>query len=634
MPLLFINTSVLNFQRCKRLFLKGCVIYIMFSNWSAVPNSANINFTNYSIAINAAGTKVFAYNSIDGNFQYSLFNGTTYTNWTPVPNLAGVVFLGSIDSSIVLHYSADGNTICAQSGLGTDSNVYYATYNGTTYTSWTPVPNQNALIFRQGVTQGGINIVISADGTNIMALSVNSDFYYSFWNGTTFTNWTSIPNNLAIGLTSIAITSRDNTKIVSYSATTQELFYALYTGSTYTNWIQIPNPTGFLFINNIQILNASADCTKVFALDDTNTPCYSLYSAGQYSPWVAVPNPNMLTFAFTFGVNCTTDGTKLYNQDNDSNYYYSVYNGVVYSSWTLLPNTNGIALLNCRINAVNNDGTKLFLTTADNSIYYSLYTNAMYSSWLLVPNAANIAFTVYTSFNTDGTIFFAKSSAPGLNSYYTTFNGTGYTNWIIIPNSLGIVFEQLYLLNNDGGTKVFSQSADTNGNYYFSQIVPTPTPTPLISDICFPAGTPVKTDQGIIAIDKINTLQHTINGKRILHITQTVSEDKYLICIEKGALGKNTPMSRTVMSKNHKILYEASMVPVERLLDLTADVKKVKYDGQLLYNILLEKHGVVQINNLICETLHPDNRVAKLYNTLLKKSVSKNRPLNQNTHVY
>ena len=69
------------------------------------------------------------------------------------------------------------------------------------------------------------------------------------------------------------------------------------------------------------------------------------------------------------------------------------------------------------------------------------------------------------------------------------------------------------------------------------------------------------------------------------------------------------------------------MVPVERLLDLTADVKKVKYDGQLLYNILLEKHGVVQINNLICETLHPDNRVAKLYNTHVKTSVSKEVPL-------
>jgi len=153
-----------------------------------------------------------------------------------------------------------------------------------------------------------------------------------------------------------------------------------------------------------------------------------------------------------------------------------------------------------------------------------------------------------------------------------------------------------------------------------------PTPTPIISDICFPAGTPVNTDQGVIAIDKINPLRHTINGKRILHITQTVSVDKYLICIEKGALGPNTPTSRTVMTKQHKILYQGALVPAERLLDFPTGVKKVKYDGQLLYNILLEQYGVVRINNLTCETLHPDNAIAKLYQHQIKCEPIRTKP--------
>ena len=155
---------------------------------------------------------------------------------------------------------------------------------------------------------------------------------------------------------------------------------------------------------------------------------------------------------------------------------------------------------------------------------------------------------------------------------------------------------------------------------------PTPTPTPIISDICFPAGTPVSTDQGVIAINNIEPLRHTINGKRILHITQTVSVDKYLICIEKGALGPNTPTSRTVMTKQHKILYQGVLVPAERLLDFPAGVKKVKYDGQLLYNILLEHYGVVRINNLTCETLHPDNAIAKLYQHQIKCEPIRTKP--------
>ena len=48
------------------------------------------------------------------------------------------------------------------------------------------------------------------------------------------------------------------------------------------------------------------------------------------------------------------------------------------------------------------------------------------------------------------------------------------------------------------------------------------------------------------------------------------------------------------------------------------NVKKVKYNGEILYNVLLEKHDKMVVNNLICETLHPENRIAKLYTYLQK----------------
>jgi len=53
----------------------------------------------------------------------------------------------------------------------------------------------------------------------------------------------------------------------------------------------------------------------------------------------------------------------------------------------------------------------------------------------------------------------------------------------------------------------------------------------IISDICFPAGTLVKTDQGDIQIETIIPEIHTINKKNIISITKTISFEKYLICL-------------------------------------------------------------------------------------------------------
>ena len=155
-------------------------------------------------------------------------------------------------------------------------------------------------------------------------------------------------------------------------------------------------------------------------------------------------------------------------------------------------------------------------------------------------------------------------------------------------------------------------------------IPPNPNPNP-ISNICFPAGTPIKTDQGLVKIEEINTSIHTINNHSIKHITQTVTLDKYLICFQPNTLGKNIPNKRTVMTKDHKILYNGQLVPAFRFLDLSSEIKKVNYSGEILYNVLLkDKHGVMNVNNLICETLHPENVVAKLYSSNYSVSYKNN----------
>ena len=45
-------------------------------------------------------------------------------------------------------------------------------------------------------------------------------------------------------------------------------------------------------------------------------------------------------------------------------------------------------------------------------------------------------------------------------------------------------------------------------------------------------------------------------------------------------------------------------------------VYKIPYNRESLYNVLLETHNKMMVNNLICETLNPENPVAQLYTQL------------------
>ena len=69
------------------------------------------------------------------------------------------------------------------------------------------------------------------------------------------------------------------------------------------------------------------------------------------------------------------------------------------------------------------------------------------------------------------------------------------------------------------------------------------------------------------------------------------------------------------MSKDHCIVFKGQLVPAYRFLDYSDQVKKVTYSGEVLYNVLLATHGMIDVNNMQCETLHPANAIAQLYRT-------------------
>jgi hypothetical protein len=151
-----------------------------------------------------------------------------------------------------------------------------------------------------------------------------------------------------------------------------------------------------------------------------------------------------------------------------------------------------------------------------------------------------------------------------------------------------------------------SGSADT----YTYMITPTSNP---ISNICFPKGTLINCNQGEIPIEQIDSNFHTIRDKQIVAITKTNSTSKYLICFEKDSLGHNIPSKKTIMSENHKLYCNGKMIKAVHFVDKFEKVNKIKYTGETLYNVLMENHDKMIVNNLICETLHPENIIAKIH---------------------
>ena len=145
-----------------------------------------------------------------------------------------------------------------------------------------------------------------------------------------------------------------------------------------------------------------------------------------------------------------------------------------------------------------------------------------------------------------------------------------------------------------------------------------------ISDICFSKNTSIETDQCIVPIHELKPSLHTIGNERIVAVTKTKTLDNFLVCFEKDALGPRYPSQRTIVSKDHKIYHQHTMVSAHRFIGIYEKVRSVPYDGEPLYNILMEKHSTVRANCLICETLDPTSLLAQLYanNILTNKHVA------------
>ena len=170
-----------------------------------------------------------------------------------------------------------------------------------------------------------------------------------------------------------------------------------------------------------------------------------------------------------------------------------------------------------------------------------------------------------------------------------------------------------------GGTAVNIEDSGANNSFILARYFgfppfPPPPPPPIpIVPICFPAGTPVTTDQGEINIELIDPDVHTIFNKKIIAITETIMLENNIVCFEKNSLGYNIPNKKTYISNYHCIIYKNKLIQANKFVGRLPGVYYIKYNNEILYNVLMEKHYIIKINNMRVETLNPINFVAQLY---------------------
>ena len=266
------------------------------------------------------------------------------------------------------------------------------------------------------------------------------------------------------------------------------------------------------------------------------------------------------------------------------------------------------------------------VTSIDNSAFY----NCTGLTSITIPNSVtSIGNNVFEAC-TGLTSITISNSVTSIGS--AAFSGcTGLTS-ITIPDSVTSIgnnsfagctgLTQVYI-SNTNGLNISSPNVGPVSFYGASvqlllPITPVTSVIPVIpvSNICFPAGTPITTNQGNIPIEKINSDIHTIGNKSIIGIVQTVTYDKYLVCFEKDAICPNAPSQKTIISKNHCIFYKGKMIEAKYFIGNFKNVYKIKYTGEILYNVLMKNYDKIMVNNLICETLDPKNGMAKLYKHL------------------
>ena len=67
-------------------------------------------------------------------------------------------------------------------------------------------------------------------------------------------------------------------------------------------------------------------------------------------------------------------------------------------------------------------------------------------------------------------------------------------------------------------------------------------------------------------------------------------------------------------------MIDGYMIQAKNLVDEFYGVTPISYDGDVLYNVLMDTHNTMCVNGMTVETLDPKSEIAKLYTNQCKFS--------------
>ena len=293
-------------------------------------------------------------------------------------------------------------------------------------------------------------------------------------------------------------------------------------------------------------------------------------------------------------------------------------------------NNNYSKLININASKITNDGTYLYFSSEGN--IYKSTINGTYTSILSYSTTINGLIYTDKLYYLEGGILYSYVLTPIIYSLSPQSGEPGSTcviNGVNLSNVNSVYFGANsinYQKLSDFSIRITIPIGNDNVNVYVSS--PTGYSDTLVYNlptsyrICFLVNTLIQTDQGKVNIQKINTRKHTIQKQKIVAITKTRYEnEESLVCFEKDSIRKNYPQRRTIISRKHKILYNNVFKEAETFINKDT-IYEIKYNGEILYNVLLEKHYSMRVHNMICETLHPENKVALFYKKKIKEGLS------------
>jgi len=572
----------------------------------------------HSIALRSDGT---IYTCGKNDFK-ELGRGGDESTFQPATNMSNAVSIsGGFKHSIALRsdgtiYTCGDNTN-NQLGRGGDTTTFQPAVNVSNIISLTtkPLPQSSPLIRSDGTLYTIGNNLVGQSGTNTksflknltpvdssvtsvgttrygMMYLKNNNVYYSGYNqygelGTTNTS---------------ALVSTPNDKLVSVISN------LVYTDIAITPLVA--TVTQFAAgMDHSLFLNTSS---MVYATGLNNFGQLGLGNTLNSSTLTVIPNVSNVTFVETgYDFSAVVSGGRVYSFGNNT--YGQLGQGTNASTPvpTLIPNMSSVSSSDC--------GNYHMLFLANKQVYscglgtfgqLGQGNSLNQNSPALVSRLNNIV-AVSAGGNNSAAIDAVGNLWLWGQDYTSTpvFTKSQVTYVNVTLNGIFYVQNNTYnLLKGDRLTFSYSDGQIT---------LPTGQTIPFSvrSNICFLADTPVTTDQGDILIVNLNPNQHTIRGKRIVAITETFSTEKYLVSVDKDAFFLGCPSQKTVMSKEHKVFYQGKMIEAYLLVN-DRTIHRIPYQEEKLYNVLLEDHGRMKVNNMIVETLDPANTIGKVFKAL------------------